>query len=623
MARPNPNRDLEDLKTAAQAGRLPHEREAWLNVSFYLGNQYVEWHAPRNDPGYLREIPARAEEGNEPRIVINKIMHFARGAQAEALQERPMGDVLPPTASYSDISDSRVAKSWIDDQADPMKLDYDTKLSRATQWAILCGTGYLKWLWDAGPSYGGGNGKPCLLAPSWFEVYLDPYAKMFSDCRHIIQSSFMDVEQVYDKYGIEVNGGPSQVDEAKTSLLRGMGCAPALSGAVVNELWQLPSRRYPKGRYAVWTGRERLVPPDNLPYEHLIEHRMLPYTQLGVIERPDSPYYLSPVQYLRPAQMELNVAHNQAFKVRRNFGNGKVFLEEGLELNEPWDDSTGQVLKAMPGGTPGAKPQIIQPVYASMTEDLNVLEQGMMHIVGQHEVSQAQVPGRVEAAKAIELLRESDAGALAVLRKTTEVSNTVGWWQMLQLARAYQTVAEMVPAYSKEGLPEVKHFKAGDMQPGFRIRTTMTTGLARSRTNRIETVMRMVELGILDKDRDQETIAELLETPLSNTNRSNSDDLMLSRNENLDLAADKAIEPGSWDDHETHIREHNKFRKSIEYIASSKDVKQKFEHHVQRHKALQKEQIAQQAELQMIAQGGQPPQPQPAAQPAATPQEGE
>jgi hypothetical protein len=545
-------------------------------------------------------------------------MHFCRAAQSEALQDRPSGDVLPPTADYTDLVDSRVAKAWIEDQSDPMKLDYDTKLARATWWSVLCGNGYLKWLADM-PN---GKFKPCLIAPSFFEVLLDPYAKTFDDGRYIIHTQFMDVEQVYDKYGVEAQA-TSQTDEARTALLRGMGCAPALSGAVVNELWQKPSRRYPQGRYAVWTGRQQLIAPDKLPYKHLIEERMLPFTQLGIIERGDSPYYLSPVQYLRPAQMELNVAHNQAFTLRRNFANGKVFLPDGLELAEPWDQSTGQVLKGLPGAAmPGLKPEIIQPLYSPLSPDIDLLEQGMMHIVGQHEVSQAQVPGRVEAAKAIELLRESDAGALAVLRKTTEVSNSVGWWQMLMLAREFQTEADAFASYSKEGIPEVKHFRAGDMSPGFRIRTTMTTGLARSRTNRQELVMRLIELKVLDVDRDQETIAELLETPLPNTTRSHADDIMLARNENLTLAAGTAVQPDSWNDHATHILEHDKYRNTAEYQASSPDVKQKFENHCTRHRDMQEEQIKRQAFLQMLAQGGQPPTPNPAVQPAAAEPQG-
>lgn len=613
---PNPNRKLEDLLTAAKQARLPYDREAWLNISFFLGNQYVEWHATRDDPvGFLRELEPEKGAEDSPRMVFNKIMQFVRTAQADAIKDRPTPDVQPATADYMDISDSRVAKAWVDNQCDPTNLDYDTRLGRAAHMALLAGNGYLKHCWN------GQTDKPTLHAPSFFEVFLDPYAKLFDDCRYIIQSTFMDVEQVYEMYGVEVKPtSSSEADIAKSALLRSIGAAPALTGVVVNEIWHKPSRRYKKGLYAVWAGRDQLYAPDDLPYPHLIEDRTLPYTQLGVIERPDSPYHLSPVQFLRPPQMELNIYHNQMLQNRKNFANGKVYLPAGVELEEPWDQSPHQVLKNI-GTDPMAEPKIIQPTVFPNNQDLDVLEQGMMHVVGQREVSNAQVPGRVEAAKAIELLKEADAGALTVLNKTINTSVARGAYHFLQLARHFQKSSDLVPTYSKEGLPEVKHFMAGKMKPGFRVRTSATTGLARSRTNRVETVMRMVELGILDKDRDHETIGELLETPLTTT-RANADDRMRARNENLLLAEGTAIEPQAWHNHAVHRVEHDKYRNSPDYDLLSPEGKKVFEHHCQRHDVLEDEQIAKQARKQMIAQGGQPSQPQPATAVGQLDQEG-
>lgn len=606
IGRGNPNEKLEQLKHAAAQARLPFERETWLNVAFRRGFQYSEWHqdrANRNDPGYLRTIPRPKGTENHPRPVINKIMHFVRTAQSDALQDRPTGDVLPPTADYTDRSDSAVAKAWIEDQTDANKTDYDTRLSRAVLWALM-GGGYLKWCW--------GKDGPVIHAPSFFEIYLDPYAKTFKDCRYIIHSQFMDPEQVYENWGKEIKA-TSTADEAKTELLRGMGSSPVIQGVVVNEIWYKPCRRYPEGMYAVWTGREQLVPPGKLPYPHLIKYKMLPFTQLGVIESEDSPYYLSPVQFLRPPQMELNKYHAQMLLNRERFTNGKWWIPQELQLDQDPDDSPSQILRGN-STIPGLKPEIIQPMVFPGTQDLDVLEQGMMHVVGQREVSNAQVPGRVEAAKAIELLKEADAGALAVLRKTIQTSNDQGWFHMLQLARVFQKEADMVTSYSKEGIPEVKHFRAGEMKPGHRVRTTMQTGLARSRANRSDLALRLWDSKVIQ---DPEVMAEILEMPLPNTMRDRAEDTMLARNENYTLAGDEAVDANSWDDHATHIREHNAYRKTTEYLMASPEVKRKFEMHVQRHMSMEEIQVGRQAKLQIIANGGQPAQPAPA--PSADP----
>ena len=139
-----------------------------------------------------------------------------------------------------------------------------------------------------------------------------------------------------------------------------MGAAPVLQGVTVNELWMKPCRRHKQGLFAVWAGKTMLVAPGPLPYPHLIKHKMLPFTQVGCIERPDSAYYISPVQYLRPAQMELNKAHAQGLLTRDRFSNLKWWIDADLQLEHMPDDSVSQILKGT-SSQPGLKPELIIP----------------------------------------------------------------------------------------------------------------------------------------------------------------------------------------------------------------------------------------------------------------------
>jgi hypothetical protein len=73
MAVVNPNRSYQDLKDRAARARQPYEKDWWLNVAFYLGEQYTEW-AP--DALTIRRIERKGPLRNAPRPVVNKIMHF-------------------------------------------------------------------------------------------------------------------------------------------------------------------------------------------------------------------------------------------------------------------------------------------------------------------------------------------------------------------------------------------------------------------------------------------------------------------------------------------------------------------------------------------------------------------
>lgn len=582
----NPAKEYEKLKAAAAHARLPFEKDAWLNLAFYLGYQYTRWNVQSRTVEEIR----KDERNPQPRPVINKIMHFVGQEHAMAMQDRPWPDVLPATGDIPDIIDAEVARGYVDHVADPTQANFDKKLARAVLWAIICQEGYLKWTWNAKDK------RPEITPVGFFELYCDPYAREWEKQRYVIHSQFMDVEQVYENWGIEISAGKvEKADITRTELLRGMGSSPVLSGVTVNELWYKPCRRHPKGLLVIWSGKQ-IIYRDDFPYDH----GELPFTQVGAIERPDSMHFMSPVTYLRPAQMELNAYHAQRFMGRRNFNNMKWWIPAELELVADPDDSPNQVLRGKNPTAPGVEPKLIQGAAPTDTGDGQLLEEQMMHIVGLHEVSQAQVPGRVEAAKAIEMLKESDASRQEMMRKTVNASIVCGFYQVLRLAQQFDSEGTMVAIHSREGVPEVKKFRAKKLKPGFRLRIAQTTGLARSRAARQEQLGQLWDRGIL---RDPEVMADLMDVPLTKFTPQKAIDVKRARSENLLMADGQAIKPYSWDDHAIHIREHDAYRKTAEFDALPTEAKQRFEFHVDKHKDGLKVAAIQQAELMAIMQG--------------------
>lgn len=604
--RPNPNQKWEDLKTQASRGRKPHERDAWLNLAFYLDEQYVEFTEATNGSYNLRRIPRQEGEENVPRPVVNKIMHFINQQQAIIMQNKPTVDVLPATEDVIDAGHASVSKAYLDYLVDPSNMNFDLAMSEAALWALICGNGWLKWIMNDRLK------RPDVLAPNYFDVYVDPYAKTFDKARYVIHSQFMDVEQIYDVYDKEVQATRTQTQATRgdmaTQLLQGMGVAPMISGAQVNELWMKPTKRHPNGLYVVWTDRETLVEPQDHPYDH----KRLPFTQLASIPRPGSLYAASSIKWLRPPQMELNKYHAQRIMTRQAFASAKWWIPSEIELEKDPDDSPNQILRGT--GPQGMEPKILQPAVFASGDEGDWIKGEMMDVVGQHEVSQGQVPGRVEAAKAIELLRESDTSRLAYLGRTMQASISEGFWQLLSLTRQYVPGEQIVQTYTRDGMPQVHKFKAEQsFKPGQRVRVTMGTSLASTRASRMEEGTKLWEMGLI---RDPEQFSQFVELPTEQFTPAIAHDVRLARNENLTLTEEQAVTPNSWDNHAIHIREHNNFRKTQEYLTASNEVKRRFEHHVQEHKRLEIETIKDEVEKQqLIAMAQAPPQG------AATPQQ--
>lgn len=581
------------LKKAAADARRPYDKDVWLNVAFYLDEQYVEW---KDDIASIRKIPRRDDQTNAPRPVVNKIMHFVNQEHAFALKSKPTIDVLPATDDPLDISEANVSLAYLNWVFDPTQANFPRILSHATLWALIAGESYLKWIFNPRLK------RPDILQVSPLDLYSDPYVSDFSKSRYVIHTQFMDVEHVHDLYDKEVK--PSSVDpnDMRVGLLREMGQSPVLEGATVNELWMKPTRRNPDGLYVVWAGDTVLVEPDKFPYEH----GRLPFTQIGYIPRPGSQHFSSTVKYLRSAQMELNKYHAQRINIREAFANPKWWIPSELELEVMPNDSPRQVLRGNSNaGT--IKPELIQPTGMADNNEGEWITDEMMHIVGIHEVSQGQVPGRVESARAIEALREADESRVSELVDTVRNSISEGGWQLLMLAKQFVPAEQVVQTYSREGLPEVQRFKSENVKEGMRVKVQMGTGLSRSRAGRQQEVLEFWREGVI---RDPEAVADLLEIPTPAIVSNKVYDVRLARNENLTLAGGQAIEPNSWDDHAIHLREHNNFRKGHDYLTLSADKKSKFEHHCQRHDDLQdqmlEKELVKQQKMMMLQQGAVP-----------------
>jgi hypothetical protein len=294
--------------------------------------------------------------------------------------------------------------------------------------------------------------------------------------------------------------------------------------------------------------------------------------------------------------------------IRKGFANPKWWIPSDLELESDPDNSPNQILRGNSNGGM-LKPEIIQPTAFAMGDEGQFISTEMMDTVGLHEVSQAQVPGRVEAAKAIEMLKESDAGRQSELLRTIKNAITHGFYQQMMLAKQYVDGEKIVETYSREGVPEVRKFKSEVVDPGMRVNITMGTGLAKSRAAREDQVYKMIEGGIIT---DPEIAAELLDIPVGTVMPNKSFDIRVARNENMTMADGTPVVPNSWDDHEIHLREHNMYRKTSEFTALPEASKNMYEFHCETHDALQVQQLTKMMQKQMmaqqLAQGGAPVQ---------------
>jgi hypothetical protein len=588
--------ELQRRKEYSRKSRRLWEPDWWMNIAYVNGDQHIGWNLKTE-----RLIERVAPHGSE-RTVHNICMPIARRERAKILKTVPIVEALPKTDAEDDQYIAKVVNAQFRNWRHEWKMD--RRLRNASFWIVATGNVWLKWFWN------GSDGEVAVVPP--FDVYPDPYAKSMLDCRWIIQTQFLDVETAYERYGKKFDAMESDIAAGLEGRLYSNytdGLNANLPGVVVNEYWEPPCSYRPKGAYIVWAGNE-IVHNGPFPYSH----GHMPFTHMGHIERSNSKWYASVLDFVRAPQDEINRVEAQIIE-NRNLANGKWFIPHSLELEADPDASPRQVLRAS-GGPPDAAPQFIeiQALPAWVGGESSRITQFAQDMAGQHEVSRGGVPGRVEAAQAIQLLQETDDEVLKDTIHSMEEAMSEGFWQMANLLRQFGKPKQLLKAYDPSGSVEVYSFLRDDIPAGdeLRVVTQTTTGLPQSIAGRWDRVLNLWQYKILE---DPKQVLELLNlAPESPDLLPEAQDKAQAYRENKLMSGvldgePRPVEPNQWNNHAVHMFEHRRYMNSDEYATLSPDIQRYFEFHLEQHEQMNIIEAQKSAEVQMAAQGQPPPPP--------------
>lgn len=597
---------LEAMFEKSAKARQPLDVEWVLDAAFYCGQHYTTYNSKA---GRFEEIQRDPKRPNAPRPVANKIYSLTMDSYASARAHDPAVELLPDTADTLDIANAKVGQAWLDHICSPTEANWRTRRDQALFWTALVGEGWLKW------TIARDRKRIVIEACSPLEIYLDPTPASYLDARWIIHARGMDPDDVYDRFGVELEATELDTqDVLKQKILREIGMVNGTPTVTVKELWELPSRRYAKGRHVIWTGR-RILLDEDFPYAH----GLLPYTQIGHSPIPGTSHFMSGTRTARPLNMELNQYHAQKIMARQQFANHKWFYDSALNLNHDPDDSGGQVLT---GDTQAGRlqpPTILQAAMWPDSQDGTWINEELQNAVGLHEASQGQAPGRVDSASGIEQLQEADRGRLSEVESTLSTAVARGFGMMISLAKQYMREEQVVPVYSANGVPQVKHFLTDQFPDRPMMKVVMGGGLPKNRAARRQEVISMWSAGLLGEN--PQRALQMLDYPSDMQLTGEERDEMEAMAENLLMLSGVAITPKRWQNHEIHRRIHNEARKTAEFGSATNKVWEVFDHHDAETDTAELDEMRESAERQQSIQAMLetviPPEPAPAAPGAA------
>lgn len=397
-------------------------REWVICQAMRRGQQYVEW------AGTVLRSLINPNDRHRNCVPVNYIRPLV-------LKIKNRLTITSPDVIIAPLTDAPRDRMAAEDLRDSIA-HYDRKFDRRAQTAaiidsaVVTSTTRLKITWDPlkmaytqamGPdgqmrSFKApiGDLDECIVPPD--EALPDPRARREQEMRWFIHAKWRPLSYLQEKFGergytvdaetsmpaayTSVNAYADTPMEETTALLE--------EGAMLYEMWELPSARYPKGRVA-WVAGNVLLAWHSWPYDKNDE---LPFVPYGYQYETGSLWAANAVSDLVPIQRKFN---DIVSRISDRINNDKpaLIVPRGAEIgsdayvNIP-GHSPSAVMKVYV--TPGLEPnwQPAPPISQYWFGMLEFLRGAMEDLTAVHEPSQGQAPAGVTAASAIHLLQQSD-----------------------------------------------------------------------------------------------------------------------------------------------------------------------------------------------------------------------
>jgi hypothetical protein len=623
---------LNKLADQSRQLRRRFEPQWFLNLAYYVGDQWVYWNHGRLDRPTVPKHRMLLTENRILPVVLTRL--------AKKTKQQPVWTVTPNSPDDSDIDAAELGETVMESMWKTLCMQQ--KLFTVLEWADVCSAGFWKVTWDstAGESVNvimGADGKPiedqqgrmmkaadlkqipqglstktisqgdvCLEVRSPFEILPDPLGKDIESCEWIIEEVVQSEEYVWMHHGqrvkadTEVTGGPS--DSRFFPSWQTGGGNTSYRGVKVRELWIRPNSQFPKGRRTVWA-RDKVLFDDDSPYEQL------PYVMFRGLPVPGRFWPTSITEQLREPQTELNKIKSQIRENAQRIGN-PMLLRSRL-ANVKYTGVPGEEV-LYDDTTANATPSYLQPPEMPnyVVQEIDRILEAFREISGQHEVSNSQVPAGVTAASAINLLLEQDDTRLGPTITEMETSLSYSGKMVLRLIGQYYTEERMVGLVGEDQNYDFISFKGEALKDNNNVEVQAGSAFPASKAAKQAAIQQTLTLMIQNgQPVDARTMRKILrdyqvgglEAFFSDVGR---DEAQVNR-ENRLMYQGQPLPINPFDEDETHVAGHQDEMKSNRFFRAPPPIQALFVAHVQLHQdRLQKAHDAAQADQmhQMVQQ---------------------
>lgn len=606
--------------------RSAMELQWLLNANFVAGHQYCEINP---SAGEVQDI--ERENDAEERGVYNRIAPIYDTRMANLRNVRYAMTVRPATAEDDDIEKAEISTELL--RHTQRKLNWEDLKLRIYDWSELCGTAFVLSYWN--PEKGEileENGIPVtdengrelregdidcgLLTP--YEVFPESvYKETVDEQRSIIVDQVLHVDEIYERYGLRVEGG--DCDKYIITPISGAGgyglntfqsTVMATKTTRVHDsenvitYYEKPTKKYPRGRLAVIIG-DKLVHYGAMPFDKI------PITAVKCKTVAGQFFGKSYVQDLIPLQRAYNGCKNALHSYIQAAAGEALLVPEGTvdDIEELIYNGIRPNSVIPLKGEMGNKPSFLtrSGLPGEVINEMNQLVADMEYTAG---ISQLMIygssPSGVNSGKAIEQLREIDNTRLSLTAENMREAIrqlAITWLHIYKTFVHTYRVANIV-GVNQAG--KILVWRGDEINSDDVIYDTVNE-LVLSEENQRQNYLQALQMGLFADDNGvtpkeyREKAIEMMRlTPFSQMMTLTDHQKANAQRENDYLQAGVVPEIYEYDDDAIHVTEHTRFAlqyKFKRFRSRSPELCKAFDNHIKQHQ----ERIAQREKQNQLA----------------------
>lgn len=589
----------------------------WMNFLFLEGHQWIYWNVQREH----FEESLRTDE-DSTRLTINRMRSSSRTIMAKLTQRDLTFEVMPTDADDAHMRGARIAQSLLANLRVAQSWEQKREVVDWATWKAGTAAICVDWDPDAGdlaadPTDTGNRatkqGDVCITPLNLSEFVVEPGARDAEKARYWIKCLLLPPAEVQDMYGLDWLPAADAKATMTPFQLQAMEREQMVQTPLTRVLtyYERPNKQCPDGKILVAVNDQIVFEGEKWPFPWKDSLNLAIQKETPVETRWTGDTVLSDA---RGVQVAFNHAHSVIDEHMKRAANARLAVPmSGIDILDEFTDQPAEVIPYPDGSAPPSwigAPQMPQ----WWVERPAALAQEMDDILGVHEVSRGDAPRNVESGYGLSILAEHDSTPIMRMSKEQAIAwSKVATMTLKLYAKMVKTKRKTVTKMPGQG-PVSLEWSGED----FKGQTTAVVPydeiVPRSRAAQLQFAKEMLQMGQITSPAEFAAVADL--PSQESFLYAISPDIARARRENAMFSLGRPAVPAEFDDHEAHVMEHNRWRKSIDYEMASDDIKAHVEKHIQAHITMAAEAAGSQTAAAQIGgaalasvptQGGAPP----------------